>query len=89
MRLLDLGIATSPGQMQQRLRRLMVALIGKTICPITVATATLTEGVNLPFDIIFVTSLKRSAYDNVKRQPVITPYPPAKTVQHGLNDGPL
>lgn len=74
VRLLDRGIATSHGQMPQRLRRLMVALIDDKICPITVATATLTEGVNLPFDIIFVTSLKRSAYDNVKQEPVITPY---------------
>lgn len=78
VRLLDRGIATSHGQMPQRLRRLMVALIDEKICPITVATATLTEGVNLPFDIIFVTSLKRSAYDNVKQQPVITPYTPAE-----------
>jgi len=78
VRLLDRGIATSHGQMPQRLRRLMVALIDDKICPITVATATLTEGVNLPFDIIFVTSLKRSAYDNVKQQPVITPYTTAE-----------
>lgn len=78
VRLLDRGIATSHGQMPQRLRRLMVALIDNKICPITVATATLTEGVNLPFDIIFVTSLKRSAYDNVKQKPVITPYTPAE-----------
>lgn len=78
VRLLDRGIATSHGQMPQRLRRLMVALIDRKICPITVATATLTEGVNLPFDIIFVTSLKRSAYDNVKERPVITPYTPAE-----------
>ncbi len=78
VRLLDRGIATSHGQMPQRLRRLMVALIDDKICPITVATATLTEGVNLPFDIIFVTSLKRSAYDNVKEQLVVTPYTPAE-----------
>lgn len=78
VRLLDRGIATSHGQMPQRLRRLMVALIDGKICPITVATATLTEGVNLPFDIIFVTSLKRSAYDNVKQKPVITPYTAAE-----------
>lgn len=78
VRLLDRGIATSHGQMPQRLRRLMVALIDNKICPITVATATLTEGVNLPFDIIFVTSLKRSAYDKVKQQPIITPYTPAE-----------
>lgn len=56
--LLDKGIATSHGQMPQRLRRLMVELIERRICPITVATATLTEGVNLPLDIIFLTSSK-------------------------------
>ncbi|WP_294287577.1 DEAD/DEAH box helicase [uncultured Sphingomonas sp.] len=78
VQLLDCGIATSHGQMPQRLRRLMVALIDEKICPITVATATLTEGVNLPFDIIFVTSLKRSAYDNVRQRPIVTPYTPAE-----------
>jgi superfamily II RNA helicase len=78
VKLLDRGIATSHGQMPQRLRRLMVALIDGKICPITVATATLTEGVNLPFDIIFVTSLRRSAYDNVRERPIITPFTAAE-----------
>lgn len=78
VKLLDRGIATSHGQMPQRIRRVMVALIDKKICPITVATATLTEGVNLPFDIIFVTSLKRSAYDNVRQRSIITPFTPAE-----------
>ncbi|NKC04373.1 hypothetical protein HED55_17410 [Ochrobactrum haematophilum] len=59
VRLLDHGIATSHGQMPQRLRRLMVELIDKQVCPITVATATLTEGVNLPFDLIILPSLER------------------------------
>ncbi|WP_442807666.1 DEAD/DEAH box helicase [Trinickia soli] len=78
VKLLERGIATSHGQMPQRLRRLMVALIDEKVCPITVATATLTEGVNLPFDIIFITSLKRSAYDNVRQQPIVTPFTPAE-----------
>ena len=71
--LLDHGIATSYGQMPQRLRRLMTDLVERGICPITVATATLTEGVNLPFDIIFLTALKRRTYDPVKNAPVETP----------------
>lgn len=71
--LLDQGIATNHGQMPQRLRRLMTDLIERGICPIAVATATLTEGVNLPFDLIFLTSLKRRAYDSVKQTPVVTP----------------
>ncbi|XWN29337.1 MAG: DEAD/DEAH box helicase [Devosia sp.] len=68
--LLDHGIATNHGQMPQRLRRLMTDLIDRGICPITVATATLTEGVNLPFDIIFLTALKRRTYDPVRNTPV-------------------
>lgn len=71
--LLDRGIATSHGQMPQRLRRLMVELIDRKICPITMATATLTEGVNLPFDLIFLTSLKRRSWDAVEEQQVVTP----------------
>jgi len=71
--LLDRGIATSHGQMPQRLRRLMTELIDQRICPITVATATLTEGVNLPFDMIFVTSLKRRSFNPNTQRPVITP----------------
>jgi hypothetical protein len=71
--LLNRGIATSHGQMPQRLRRLMVDLIDRKICPITVATATLTEGVNLPFDLIFLTSLKRRSWDPVGEQQVIAP----------------
>ncbi|WP_210242332.1 DEAD/DEAH box helicase [Mesorhizobium sp. B2-6-4] len=60
--LLDHGIATNHGQMPQRLRRMMVALVERSICRITVATATLTEGVNLPFDIIFLPLLKRTRF---------------------------
>jgi len=71
--LLDRGIATSHGQMPQRLRRLMVEMIDRKICPITVATATLTEGVNLPFDLIFLTSLKRRSWDPVAEEPVVLP----------------
>lgn len=71
--LLDKGIATSHGQMPQRLRRLMDELIERRICPITVATATLTEGVNLPFDIIFLTSLKRGTFDPTTNRRLVTP----------------
>ncbi|MBG0811936.1 DEAD/DEAH box helicase [Methylosinus sp. H3A] len=73
LRLLDHGIATSHGQMPQRLRRLMVDLIDRRICAITVATATLTEGVNLPFDIIFLTSILRRGFDVQTGQQDIVP----------------
>lgn len=73
VRLLNRGIATSHGQMPQRLRRLMTDLIDRRICPITLATATLTEGVNLPFDIIFVISLERRSFDAQTGQPIVVP----------------
>lgn len=73
VRLLDHGIATSHGQMPQRLRRLMTDLIDRRICPVTLATATLTEGVNLPFDIIFLTSLERRSFDAQAQQPIVVP----------------
>ena len=68
--LLDHGIASNHGQMPQRIRRLMVDLIDRGICPVTVATATLTEGVNLPFDMIFVPSLMRRSFNAVEEQQV-------------------
>lgn len=71
--LLDCGIATNHGQMPQRLRRLMTRLVESGICQITVATATLTEGVNLPFDIIFVTSLIRRSFDPIRNTSVENP----------------
>src|SRR3546814_8200286 len=61
------------GQMPQRLRRLMTDLIERGICPVTLATATLTEGVNLPFDIVFLTSLERRSYDAQAGQPIVVP----------------
>lgn len=71
--LLDRGIACSHGQMPQRLRRLMTNLIDQKICAITVATATLTEGVNLPFDLIFVATVQRVSFDSSTRRRTPTP----------------
>ena len=71
--LLKRGIATNHGQMPQRLRRLMTDQIERRICAVTVATATLTEGVNLPFDMIFLTSLKRSSFDAAARRQIVSP----------------
>ncbi|RWO75262.1 MAG: DEAD/DEAH box helicase [Mesorhizobium sp.] len=68
VKLLDRGIATNHGQMPQRLRRMMVALVERSVCRITVATATLTEGVNLPFDIIFLPLLKRTAFNQLRQR---------------------
>ena len=48
----------------------MVDLIDRGICPVTVATATLTEGVNLPFDIIFVPALMRRSFNSAEERQV-------------------
>ncbi|EMS7719730.1 DEAD/DEAH box helicase [Vibrio cholerae] len=72
-KLLKIGVATSHGQMPQRLRLLMTNLIEKGICAITVATATLTEGVNLPFDIIFLPQLKRRSFDPDIEEAIVFP----------------
>lgn len=71
--LLRHGIATNHGQMPQRLRRLMTDLIDRRICAVTVATATLTEGVNLPFDMIFLTALRRQSFDMATARPIVSP----------------
>jgi len=66
--LLKHGIATNHGQMPQRLRRHMTRLIEFGVCPITVATATLTEGVNLPFDMIFLSAIKRLVFNQASQR---------------------
>lgn len=71
--LLRHGIATNYGQMPQRLRRLMTDLIDRRICAVTVATATLTEGVNLPFDMIFLTALRRQSFDPATASQIALP----------------
>lgn len=72
-KLLEVGVATSHGQMPQKLRLLMTNLIERGICAITIATATLTEGVNLPFDIIFMPQLRRQSYDPDEEETVVFP----------------
>jgi hypothetical protein len=53
------GIAVHHGQLPVRVRRLMTETVRAGITPITVATSTLTEGVNLPFDVILLPSIVR------------------------------
>lgn len=53
------GIAVHHGQLPLKVRRLMVEVIRKGVTPIVIATSTLTEGVNLPFDVILMPSILR------------------------------
>jgi hypothetical protein len=58
--LLRRGIAVHHGQLPVRVRRLMTDVIRSGATPVALATSTLTEGVNLPFDVVIVPSIRRS-----------------------------
>lgn len=66
--LLRRGIAVHHGQLPMRVRRLMTDVIAKRLVKITVATSTLTEGVNLPFDVVILPSFVRMKYDGERTQ---------------------
>ncbi|MDQ3623321.1 MAG: DEAD/DEAH box helicase, partial [Verrucomicrobiota bacterium] len=57
--LLRRGIAVHHGQLPMRVRRLMTDVIRAGATPVALATSTLTEGVNLPFDVVIVPSILR------------------------------
>ncbi|NUN07125.1 MAG: DEAD/DEAH box helicase [Bdellovibrio sp.] len=61
-RLLGFGIAVHHGQLPIKLRRSMTDLIRSGCMPVTVATSTLTEGVNLGFDVILLPKIRRSRH---------------------------
>lgn len=58
-RLLGHGIAVHHGKMPGPMSRLIVELVQARIVNIVVATSTLSEGVNLPFELVLITSLVR------------------------------
>lgn len=58
-RLLKHGIAVHHGKMPGPMSRLIVELVQKRVVNIVVATSTLSEGVNLPFETVLVSSLIR------------------------------
>jgi hypothetical protein len=59
LRLLRRGIAVHHGRMPGRLPRLIVELVERRIVRVVIATSTLTQGVNLPFETILIPGLKR------------------------------
>ena len=58
-RLLERGIIVHHGNMPGLMARLLVEVIQEQIAHIVVATSTLSEGVNLPFETVLIPSLKR------------------------------
>lgn len=67
-RLLQKGIIVHHGKMPGLLARLLVQTIQEKIVSLVIATSTLSEGVNLPFETILVPSLQR--YKENRQQPI-------------------
>ena len=59
LRLLRRGIVVHHGRMPGRLPRLLVELVERRIVRVVIATSTLTQGVNLPFETILIPGLSR------------------------------
>lgn len=58
-RLLSHGIVLHHGKMPGLMSRLLIELIQHRIVNLVIATSTLTEGINLPFEVILIPSLRR------------------------------
>ncbi|MBD2106060.1 DEAD/DEAH box helicase [Nodosilinea sp. FACHB-13] len=61
-RLLEQGIVVHHGQMPGLMARLLLELIQEKVVQIVLATSTLSEGVNLPFELILIPSLFRGQH---------------------------
>ncbi len=61
LRLLQRGIAVHHGRMPGWLPRLIVELVERRIVRVVIATSTLTQGVNLPFETILIPGLRRQS----------------------------
>lgn len=74
--LLRRGVAAHHGQLPDVPRRLVTALIQQGVVRIVIATSTLSEGVNLPFDIVVmpVAGRRRSREVGRRREWYIEPY---------------
>ena len=70
-----MGIAVHHGALPVRVRRLMTDVIRLGIVPVAVATSTLTEGVNLPFDVIILPSIIRRQFNNNRTEHLLIPVP--------------
>lgn len=57
--LLEKGVVLHHGKMPAPLARLLVDLIDKRIVRLVIATSTLSEGINLPFETILIPTLRR------------------------------
>ena len=67
-RLLEKGVIVHHGKMPRLLSRLLVEAIEEHIVNLVIATSTLSEGVNLPFEVLLVPTLRRGQEDITARE---------------------
>jgi len=67
-RLLEKGIIVHHGKMPRLLSRLLVEAIEERVVNLVLATSTLSEGVNLPFEVLLVPTLRRGQSDITARE---------------------
>ena len=68
--LLEKGVVLHHGKMPGPLARLLVELIDKKIVKLVIATSTLSEGINLPFETILLPDLRRYDESSGRLQPM-------------------
>lgn len=67
-RLLRKGVAVHHGKMPRLLSRLLVEAIEERIVNLVLATSTLSEGLNLPFEVLLIPTLRRGQADLSPRE---------------------
>ncbi len=70
-RLLEMGIVLHHGKMPPVMSRLLIELIQSHVINIVIATSTLSEGVNLPFETVLIPSLLRGRQQPVNTKEII------------------
>jgi len=70
-RLLERGIVLHHGKMPPVMSRLLIELIQSHVINIVIATSTLSEGVNLPFETVLIPSLLRGRQNPVNAKEII------------------
>lgn len=68
--LLEKGIIVHHGKMPGLLQRLLIEVVEKGIVNIVLATSTLSEGVNLPFETVLLPSLERFSQSKKSQVPI-------------------
>ncbi len=72
LRLLEKGIVLHHGKMPPVMSRLLIELIQSHVINIVIATSTLSEGVNLPFETVLIPSLLRWPHQPVNAKEIIS-----------------